>query len=474
MDDLIRQRISISLPSLRVNTISERTMQEIKRVRKTGFTIAPEAGSERLRKVINKGFFTDDELEEEARRVFAMGWQNLKLYFMYGLPTERIEDLNMIISLIKKVKNVSKGYKQKPTISVNLSPFVPKPHTPFQWEEQMLIDESISKLSHLKKRLSGLGVKIKFTEPAVAYLEGILSRGDRLLSQVILSAYRNGARLDSWTDYFKFHIWLKAFEETGVDVWRYVRKREMDEVLPWEHLFSGLSKEFLKMEYKNAINEQETKDCADSECTKCGICDFSELKPVKKEEQKSDSSIQSQIWSKKPEWVTKLRIRFEKKGVFRYLNAREIMHVIHRALRRVKIPVIYSEGFNPLPRVSFGFPTPVGVESYDEYFDIELEGPFDPITFKEKINQTLPAGLKVLSGQEVPIGISSIYSSTKGFLYEFNIDEKYAKVFEGAEEIFEKIKKSKEYFIEIEGEGGVEKKDLKPFVQDLVFDKKKQ
>ncbi|MDH3393497.1 MAG: radical SAM protein, partial [Desulfobulbaceae bacterium] len=272
-----REQVSVSMPSMRVGTLTPEIMSQIKRVRKTGFTLAPEAGTDRLREVINKGI-TEVDLLKTCEAAFGLGWRQIKLYFMFGLPTETDEDMAAIPDLAQKALATAGGGNK--TVSVSAATFVPKPHTVFEREPQLSIDEGFARIDFLKSRLRGKKFNLKRHDPRQSYLEGVFSRGDRRLAQVIEVAWRKGARLDAWSDHFNLDLWRQSAAECGVDFDRYLRRRTPEEVLPWQHLDAGLDEAFFKDEYAKAMAGEYTPDCRVHGCQKCGLCDFKTVKPI--------------------------------------------------------------------------------------------------------------------------------------------------------------------------------------------------
>jgi radical SAM family uncharacterized protein len=264
--------LAISLPSLRIDNFSVRLMDSLPTQRKTGLTFAPEAGSERLRRIINKGA-SEDEILETAAAAFARGWRSLKLYFMLGLPTETTEDIEEIIQLVAKIRSVGRRDKGgMPRVRISLSTFVPKPHTPFQWAAQESETELNAKHERLKLGLRRKGSQPSWQDPKISRLEATLSRGDRRLGKVIYRAWRLGATFDAWNERFNYQNWLRAFAETGLEVDFYARReRSLDELLPWSHIDVGVTSDFLKREYQRAINGKETPDCRHKPCNACGL-----------------------------------------------------------------------------------------------------------------------------------------------------------------------------------------------------------
>ena len=264
--------LSLSLPSLRIDSFSVRLMEALPSRRKTGLTFAPEAGSERLRQSINKNT-PEDELLKTAAAAFDRGWINLKLYFMLGLPTETIDDIEDIIQLVDKIRSLGREVKgRRPQLRVSLSTFVPKPHTPFQWVAQDGEEQLNSKHELLSQVLRRKGIRLSWPDPKVSLLEAALSRGDRRLSKVIYHAWKLGATFDAWGERFNYGNWLCAFEETGLEPGFYAqRERPLDESLPWAHIDVGVTTAFLKQEYQHTLEGKSTPDCRDEVCNACGL-----------------------------------------------------------------------------------------------------------------------------------------------------------------------------------------------------------
>ena len=397
-----RDFVSVSLPSMRVGTLTQELMDEIKRVRKTGFTLAPEAGSERLRMAINKGI-SENDLVESARNAFNLGWNLIKLYFMIGLPTETTEDVDAILELAKKTAaagNVNGRGRKKVTLSVGT--FVPKPHTPFQWEAQLSIQQSRDKINRLRDNLPRKGFNLKWHDPEQSYLEGVFSRGDRRLSHLIVNAWEKGARLDSWSDHFNLKRWLDCAENCTIDLDFYLRQRAADEILPWSHLSSGVEERFLLEEREKANSGEYTPDCRYHGCQNCGLCDFDTIAPVVHNEKLPDATarVTSDTGSKKPqtgeERKYRYRVSYSRSGAVCYLGHLEFLQIIFRALRRAKIRTCFSKGFNPSPKVSFSPALPVGTQSCCESFIMELPVPLDSCRkTSEVLTGVLPEGIAI-------------------------------------------------------------------------------
>ena len=264
--------LALSLPSLHISSFSLELMKALSPRKKMGLTFAPEAGSERMRRVINK-HLTEQQILETFGEVFQKGWLSIKLYFMVGLPTETKEDVEAIVQLVDKIRSLSKSNTGKtPQIRINASTFVPKAHTPFQWVTQDNEEELAAKHNILISGLQHRGTRLSWGNPKVSLLEAALSRGDRRLGKVINHAWQMGAVFDAWEEHFKYELWQKAFEEAGLDIKFYAqRERSQDELLPWAHIDAGVSPEFLKAEYTKALKAEATPDCRDGACNACGL-----------------------------------------------------------------------------------------------------------------------------------------------------------------------------------------------------------
>ena len=275
------QRINVTLPSLRVDSFSVALAKQFQGNRKGSLTFAPEAGTERLRRVINKGVNAED-LMTAAEAAFRAGWQKLKLYFMIGLPTETQADLEGIVDLANQVLQLGKRLNPRGNalrITVSVSTFVPKAHTPFQWRPQISIAETQAKQAFLQQSLRGRNLELNWNDPRMSQLEGVMARGDRRLSAVIESVWRKGAQFDSWSEQFNYQVWLDTFQELGIDPEFYTRQRDTTEILPWSHINSGVATEFLAREDQLAEQGESTVDCRESNCSACGVCSNLKVAP---------------------------------------------------------------------------------------------------------------------------------------------------------------------------------------------------
>ena len=275
IDENEKDMVGTSLPSLRLDSFSVEIMQKIQKIRKTGLTFAPEAGTQRLRDVINKGI-TEEDIVNTLEKIFPLGWSKVKFYFMIGLPTETYEDLDGIVDIgnlatwiYKKTPKELKGKGMQVTLSASC--FVPKPFTPYQWMKQDTIEEFEEKQNYLRGKITNKKVRFIYHDAKTSFLEAVFARGDRKLSKVLLKAWENGAKFDGWQEYFNLEIWLDAFEKCKVDPKFYAnRERSYDEILPWDFVNVAVNKEYLIRENENSKLEKITKDCRKG-CTGCGV-----------------------------------------------------------------------------------------------------------------------------------------------------------------------------------------------------------
>jgi radical SAM-linked protein len=439
MQDLVNRyresRISISLPSLRIGTLTPDMIRAIAGVRKTGFTLAPEAGTERLRRVINKAV-TDTDLMDAAETIFASGWNVLKLYFMIGLPTETDADLDGIIriahNLLALGKKASKRHVQ---LNISVSTFVPKPHTPFQWFGQATREDIRVKHAYLENGLRRKGISMKPHNPEMSMLEGSFARGDRNIGKVIGEAVRRGCRFDGWTECFSFTTWQEAFQACGLEPTSYAcRAFELDDELPWDHIKSGVTTEFLKREYRRAVTAEITGNCR-VECERCGIGCKDGGTPSLGKPASSAVGAKSepvtlpdvQMKHSAPQDIsTRIRIKYAKTDRLRFLSHLDLMTLFHRAAVRAGLPIAFSRGFNPHPKIAFGPALSVGIESEAEYLDVETDPFIDLLQITKNLNTTLPLGIRILAARVIPKKSPSLSESIVRYRYEVTVPAAYA------------------------------------------------
>lgn len=399
---LKENKISVSFPSMRLDTFTQEIATIAAEERKSGLTFAPEAGTWRMRRVINK-LISDDDLYSSVKIALDGGWKTLKFYFMLGLPTETQADLQGIVDLINQVREMARPYGRI-KINVTLSTFIPKPETPFQWEAQDSKEVIREKIDFLMKNLKQKNVRASYRDPKYSEVEGVLSRGDRRVAQAIYNAWEDGARFDSWGDYFRYDRWMKAFDDAGIDYQSYLRERDVDEALPWDVVDNSILKKFLKRERRKAYQEATVIDCRDG-CLACGVCDFDELimrqvvdDTVADSREKPEPFKET---SREPEPeldghtpVFTARLKYAKDGMASYLGHLDIQKLIIRAIGLAGIPVVYSQGFNRRPKISAGPALPLGYTSETEIMDVLCFRRVDEIV--DEMNAHLPNGLIIL------------------------------------------------------------------------------
>jgi radical SAM family uncharacterized protein len=446
------RRVSISLPSLRAEAFSVGLADAVSEVRKSGFTFAPETGSDRLRRVINKTF-TNADMVQAADVAFSRGWDLIKVYTMIGLPTETESDLDELVTLVADILAAGRKHGRK-AVNVSVGSFVPKSWTPFQWAPFDGVETLERKLSYLKERFRRIrGARMKWHEPREAQIECALSRGDRRMGRVLHAAWRSGVRFDGWTEHFRYDLWMRAFESEGIPKETYLRAYDLDEILPWDVLDISIKKRFLQIELIKAKKEMRTEDCKWGHCYACGVPGDGEdtvlaramsgslpvlsakaprpddpaayREPAKGAayRQKAMPELPSavRIRARQPDRPVRHRVTFEKTGDARFLSHRNTMDVLERAIRAAGLPARYSEGFNPHMKLSMGPALPLGLESRHELFDVEGNAGFG-LGAAEEVNAKLPSGIRVLAIRELPPGEASLSKALRGARYSVRLE----------------------------------------------------
>ncbi|MBQ1889953.1 MAG: TIGR03960 family B12-binding radical SAM protein, partial [Selenomonas sp.] len=414
MEDFKDEKVSFSLPSLRIDSFSIDLAHKMQQVRKSGLTFAPEAGTQRLRDVINKGV-TEENLMNACGSAFRQGWKQVKLYFMMGLPTETDEDIIGIAKLAKKVVDLYTEIKGRRGVKVTISVacFVPKPYTPFQWFGQVPLAEFERRQQLLKEHITDRAITFNYHDARLSVIEGAFARGDRRLARVLEQAWHDGAKFDGWSDLFHDEIWHEAFHKCGLDIKDYAeRTRSFDEPLPWEITSPGASKDFFLREWKKAMAAELTEDCRRGKCSACGICptlgvhviDYKKQEEARGEFQEKfvPQPVHPEDNGKKQQppvfWY---RARVTKDADVRFLSHLEYADAFLRAFDRAKLPMAYSEGFNPHMKVAFGSALAVGVSSEAEYMDFALRKELAQPEVFDRLRAQLPPGIRVLKLTEI-------------------------------------------------------------------------
>ena len=447
MEKLRPEKVSLSVASLRAYGLDESTLDEIRSVRANGLTFAPEAGTQRMRDVINKNI-SDEDLEQTAHRVFSRGWRRMKLYFMIGLPTETEEDVAGIMHTGRHMRNIGRGYHPKRAgVTVSVSSHVPKPHTPFQWAAMDPIDVIESKQDLLSRMSKEFRLEFRRHDPRTSYLECILGRGDRRMADLIEGAWRKGARFDSWDEHLAWKSWMETLEEhSHIDYASFTGTIPTDVELPWEHLDMQLERKFLLTDYRRSMRDKLSPPCGKPVggqvhhtnldeheqdqrilvCYNCGVaCDMTGMReergdflkklgayePPAADTVRAEAPVKSN--GKKPHNFdqgdpVRYRIRYAKTGVSALTGHLDFVRTLPRVIRRAGVESYYSEGFHPKPVMEFGPPLPLGVEGLNEVADIALTHWIDEDALLEKLNASAPPGLVFSQVEHLPQGSKKI------------------------------------------------------------------
>ncbi|MBN1577656.1 MAG: TIGR03960 family B12-binding radical SAM protein [Chitinispirillaceae bacterium] len=458
--------ISCALPSTRLDALSSDQLDLFSKVSAvSSFTIAPEAGSERLRRVINKNF-TDDTIYAAVTELMRRNVQTLKLYFMLGLPTETQEDVEAIAAMVIRIAGVVRAASARRTVAVSLSPFSPKPHTPFERERMEDPRNIIEKGAAVKRSLRHCkNVKVTYRNPDQTVLETILARGDRAVGNLVYHAWRQGARFDGWNECFELRRWVDAAAALSIDIEPFLSAVAPEQPLPWSAVSTGVASAFLEDERRRAYREETTPDCRDSRCGGCGICTPA-LQPVyHREKTPYASGVECGEVSINTgrNAVYFYRFFYRKTGVMRFLGHLDMVAVIHRACRMAQIPLAFSHGFNPLPRIAFGPPLPFGVEGIHEAFDAAMTD--EPDIDLLIMNRRLPEGLKIEGYHSIPRGEPSLNEAIIAATYHFlpleSVDGQMV-----SEQIGELLSRES-IIIRIEKKGVRKEKDIRHGIIDL-------
>jgi len=427
------RHIATEIPSSRLDSLDEALLREISSVKRGGLTLAPEAGTQRLRDVINKNI-TDQDIRQSLDKARALGWRAVKLYFMIGLPTETDEDLDGIAGLVNRLVG------EKWAVRVSLSVFVPKPHTPFQWEEPLWGEELSRRYSYIYNKISRKA-KVSWRSPLTALLEGIFSRGGRNLTPLLEAALEEGVYLDGWDEYLKKETW-KSLVGRFVSVEEEMAEIDEEASLPWDIIDIGVRRSYLLAERSKAYKGEVTPPCTE-ECRKCGVCDDE----IRVREAEPFSGSETMIPPKEPTEAVRLKYRFwfRRTGTMRFLSQKDLILVIQASFMRAGVPMLFSEGFSPHPRLSFCQPAPLGIAVENDFFEGELTAPLEQ--GPEELSSCFPEGMEIIRADEVTDG-----SKANEFVLEtvsFGITERRAERFSAQEWVY--FDEKKEKYVTIKG-----------------------
>jgi radical SAM family uncharacterized protein/radical SAM-linked protein len=404
---LAKKRVSISLPAMRGELFTEELALLLREIKKSGLTFAPETANDSLRRRLNKSF-SNERLLSSIGTAYRLGWRQVKLYFMIGLPFETDADIDEICKLSTEILT---AYPEG-RVKISLSPFVPKPHTPFESFEFAAIDELNSKTArikqHRKRRL-----EIKYQSPEVSYIEAVLSRADERILPVIETVYRTGARFEEWREGFDFQRWQRAFQEHDIDPQNYLKQKEIN---PWNIVDTGVSKEFLNKELEKSRLGVLTENCYYSNCSDCNACNGDRSKHY----ESPDKYLGTLYDTERKEQQILYRVKYAVGEPYRYASHLDLARTIYRTLRRSDLPVKYTRGFSPIPKVSFGPPKSVGQISKSDFFDLYLESEYFGNISRE-LNKHLPSSIRVLDIRALDPKTPSLTSSINLINYEVEI-----------------------------------------------------
>ena len=419
--DFNKKKISVSLPSQRIDGFNLELANLMHSVRKSGMTLAPEAGSQRLRNLIKKNI-SEEQIINAALTLYENGWSKIKFYFIAGLPTETLEDMDEMAELLNKIKyrarliKKEKGLNHGFEITCTLSIFVPKPFTPFQWCPQMDLDEVTEHIHYLKEKTKHIkGLKINYHEKFVSQIEAALTRGDASLCKYIETLYKKGCYLDAWGEFFDKDVWAETAKECGYTLEELAKKEYgLEETLPWDFINTGLAKEWLQNEYKEAISqgcEFNLQPTCEHKCVKCGVCPTLKTHKVLAKSFKASEEAEKvvAIVPQDPKFavldpnvkIYKYRLKITKKGLLRYFSHLDWQNTFHKVLLRSGLNMVYSLGYNPTMKVSMGIALPLFAESEGELVDIEVYDNLSGQDIMDLINPNLPEGAKILSVKQI-------------------------------------------------------------------------
>lgn len=406
---LAKKRVSISLPAMRGELFTEDLALLLKEIKKSGLTFAPETASDALRRRLNKSF-SNERLLSSINTAYRLGWKQVKLYFMVGLPFETDADIDEIPRLAAEILA---GHPEG-RVKISLNPFIPKPHTPFETVEMAPIEELTSKIARVKERKKRR-LDIKYQSPEVAYIEAVLSRADERIFPVIEAAYRAGGRFEEWREGFDFQRWQRAFQEHDIDPHEYLISRKTN---TWDIVDTGVSKEFLKNEFEKARLGETTGNCYYEKCANCNACNGDRSR----HHESPEKYLATHYESGKREQQIVYRVKYAVGESYRYASHLDLARTIYRTLRRSALPVKYSQGFSPIPKVSFGPPKSVGQISKGEFFDLYLESEYFGNISRE-LNTHLPSCIRVLDIRALDPKTPSLTSSINLINYEVEIEK---------------------------------------------------
>lgn len=475
---LCERKVSVSLPSQRIDRYNEHLAAVVRGIRKSTITLAPEAGSQRLRNVINKNL-TEEQILSTVLNCYKTGADSIKLYFIMGLPTESKEDLEEMAKLLSTIRWKSQlikkemGLQNPLRLTCTLSIFVPKPFTPFQRHGQNTKEEIKEKLTYLLSLTDKIkNVKINYHNPFVSKLEAAFTRGDERYADLIYALYKKGAYMTSWDEYLDYSMWEETAEECGISLDEEAAKQfSKDEVLPWEVIDIGIPRSWFEQEYEKALRNENTIPC-EFNCVNCGVCkNFKTHKVIDKKYEKktTEQELNEKLEEKHNEVPTRYRLKLTKEGSLKYLSHLDWQNTIIKSLYRSGLKLNFSQGFNPTPKISLGIALPIFVESVTEFIDIEFFDNIGKDELKEKLSKAFPSQIRVLDLKEIPRKEPSIDNTAEWAEYEFSpIEKDIYPVKSLLYDINAKFSENEEILIEKKNKKGIKRTiDIKPSIRSI-------
>ena len=493
------KKISVSLPSQRIDGFNLELANLVQSVRKSTMTLAPEAGSQRLRNVIKKNI-TEEMILNAVLTLYENGWSRIKFYFICGLPTETLEDMDEMANLLEKIKyrarllKREKGINHGLDITCTLSIFVPKPFTPFQWCGQMDLKEVSEHIKYLKDKTKHIkGLKINYHEDVISQIEAVLTRGDKSLCRYIESLYKKGCYLDAWGEYFKEDIWHETAKELEIDLNELAKHQySTDENLPWDFINTGIDKSWLVNEYNLAFNsslvhlekgiEGDTQNIVptcEKQCVNCGVCsNLKTRKIIAKPFRACEKAQNLKIEHKDPTTVNgydkeiyKYRIKLTKTGILKYFSHLDWQNTFFKAIARTDLDIVYSLGYNPSMKISMGIALPLFAESQCELVDVELFNNLTEEELKLKLEKVLPKEAKIISIVKIAKNAPAIDITAQWAEYKIDIFNKLLYDFESLRYNTDRVLSSGEILIEKKNKKGLIKKtDVTKSIKSYRFE----
>ena len=492
--DFNERKISVSLPSQRIDGFNLELANLVQSVRKSTMTLAPEAGSQRLRDVIKKNI-TEEQIMNAVLTLYENGWSRVKFYFICGLPTETIEDMEEMAELFRKIRYRSrllkkeKGLKHSLDLTCTLSIFVPKPFTPFQWCSQMDLDKVTEHIHYLMEQVNHIkGVKVNYHEKFVSLLEAVLTRGDDSLCSYIEALYKKGCYLDAWGEYFRKNVWFETAKELGLDLDKLAQTEyDIEKPLPWDFIDIGINKKWFVDEYNKAFTVNENSPhvvpTCQHNCVGCGVCqNFGADKIMaphfiagdKAQNMPAPVSVDPSVSPKDVKPVYRYRIKLTKTGTLKYFSHLDWQNTFFKAISRSDLKVAFSYGYNPTMKISMGVALPLFCESKTEFVDIELWEQVEEFRIKEELQRVLPRESHVISVKQIDRSTPSIDQTVAWAEYKIRIsDIEKNSIYEFEDFMYntEKVLSSDEILIEKKNKKGlINKIDIKRSIGSHRFE----